>query len=66
MIQFLAVFIQASEAAGLELAIFFNGALETPRHSEWIQNQLNARLKVNNVSFYYYQYNKNKFVSYLS
>lgn len=52
MIQFLEVFIQASEAAGLELAVFFNGSLESPRRAEWIQNQLNARQKVNNVSLY--------------
>lgn len=50
MIQFLAVLMQQSEAAGLELAVFFNGSLETPRRSEWIQNELNTRLKASNVS----------------
>ncbi|XP_031778257.1 constitutive coactivator of PPAR-gamma-like protein 1 homolog isoform X1 [Nasonia vitripennis] len=49
MIQFLEVFIQASKAAGLELAVFFNGSQESLRRAEWIQNQLSARQKVNNV-----------------
>lgn len=51
MIQFLAVFMQASEAAGLELAVFFNGSLESSRKDDWIQSQLEARSKINNVSF---------------
>ncbi|XP_058791366.1 constitutive coactivator of PPAR-gamma-like protein 1 homolog isoform X2 [Phymastichus coffea] len=49
MIQFLAVLMQQSEAAGLELAVYFNGSIETSRRSDWIQNQLNTRLKANNV-----------------
>jgi hypothetical protein len=59
MMQFLAIFIEASEAAGLELAVFFNGSLETPRQLEWINNQLDAQLKVNNVSNYItFNYNR--------
>ncbi|XP_011495096.1 PREDICTED: constitutive coactivator of PPAR-gamma-like protein 1 homolog [Ceratosolen solmsi marchali] len=49
MIQFLTIFIETSETAGLELAVFFNGSLEAPRRVEWINDQLDARLKVNNV-----------------
>ncbi|XP_015592341.1 constitutive coactivator of PPAR-gamma-like protein 1 homolog isoform X2 [Cephus cinctus] len=49
MVQFLAVLTQATELAGVELAVFFNGCLESPRRAEWIQNQLKVRVKVNNV-----------------
>ncbi|KAK0085742.1 hypothetical protein PV325_004479 [Microctonus aethiopoides] len=47
--QFLTVFIQAIEMSGVELAVFFNGCNEAPRRSEWIQHQLETRVKVNNV-----------------
>lgn len=50
MLQFLAVFIQATDSAGLELGVFFNGSFESSRHVDWIQNQLQVRLNVNNVS----------------
>ncbi|KAI4479427.1 PREDICTED: constitutive coactivator of PPAR-gamma-like protein 1 homolog isoform X1 [Polistes canadensis] len=49
MVQFLAVLIQATEMSGLELAVFFNGSFESARRSDWIQNQLQVRIKVNNV-----------------
>ncbi|KOC61607.1 Constitutive coactivator of PPAR-gamma-like protein 1 like protein [Habropoda laboriosa] len=49
MLQFLAVLIQATEMSGLELAVFFNGCFESPRRADWIQNQLQVRIKVNNV-----------------
>lgn len=50
MIQFLAVFIQATEMSGLELAVFFNGCFEPLRRADWIEQQLQMRAKVNNVS----------------
>lgn len=50
MLQFLAVLIQATEMSGLELAVFFNGCFESPRRADWILNQLQVRIKVNNVS----------------
>lgn len=50
MVQFLAVLIQATEMSGLELAVFFNGCFEASRLADWIQNQLQVRIKVNNVS----------------
>ncbi|XP_012218409.1 constitutive coactivator of PPAR-gamma-like protein 1 homolog isoform X2 [Linepithema humile] len=49
MIQFLAVFIQATEMSGLELAVFFNGCFEPLRRADWIEQQLQMRAKVNNV-----------------
>ncbi|KAG7214073.1 hypothetical protein KM043_001438 [Ampulex compressa] len=49
MLQFLAVLIQATEMSGLELAVFFNGCFESARRSDWVQNQLQVRIKVNNV-----------------
>lgn len=49
MVQFLAVLIQATEMSGVELAVFFNGCNERSRRSEWIQQQLQMRMKVNNV-----------------
>lgn len=52
MLQFLAVLIQATEMSGLELAVFFNGCFESPRLADWVLNQLQVRIKVNNVSFY--------------
>lgn len=50
MVQFLAVLIQATEMSGLELAVFFNGCFEASRRADWVQNQLQVRIKVNNVS----------------
>lgn len=50
MLQFLAVLIQATEMSGLELAVFFNGCFESSRRADWILNQLQVRIKVNNVS----------------
>lgn len=50
MLQFLAVLIQATEMSGLELAVFFNGCFESPRRADWVLNQLQVRIKVNNVS----------------
>lgn len=50
MLQFLAVLIQATEMSGLELAVFFNGCFESSRRADWVQNQLQVRIKVNNVS----------------
>lgn len=49
MMQFLLVLMNATEMAGLELAVFFNGCLESSRRAEWIQNQLETRDKVNCV-----------------
>lgn len=49
MVQFLAVLIQSIELSGVELVVFFNGCNEAARRTEWIQNQLKMRLKVNNV-----------------
>ncbi|KAL2747304.1 constitutive coactivator of PPAR-gamma-like protein 1 [Vespula maculifrons] len=49
MVQFLAVLIQATEMSGLELAVFFNGCFEASRRADWVQNQLQVRIKVNNV-----------------
>ncbi|XP_012135651.1 constitutive coactivator of PPAR-gamma-like protein 1 homolog isoform X2 [Megachile rotundata] len=49
MLQFLAVLIHATEASRVELAVFFNGCFESPRRADWIQNQLQVRIKVNNV-----------------
>ncbi|XP_076684102.1 constitutive coactivator of PPAR-gamma-like protein 1 homolog isoform X3 [Andrena cerasifolii] len=49
MLQFLAVLIQATEMSGLELAVFFNGCFESPRLADWVLNQLQVRIKVNNV-----------------
>ncbi|XP_034185251.1 constitutive coactivator of PPAR-gamma-like protein 1 homolog isoform X1 [Osmia lignaria lignaria] len=49
MLQFLVVLIHATEASRLELAVFFNGCFESPRRADWIQNQLQVRIKVNNV-----------------
>ncbi|XP_033337606.1 constitutive coactivator of PPAR-gamma-like protein 1 homolog [Megalopta genalis] len=49
MLQFLAVLIEATEISSLELAVFFNGCFESPRRADWIQNQLQVRIKVNNV-----------------
>lgn len=50
MLEFLAALIQATEPPGMELAVFFNGCFESPRLTDWIQNQLQVRIKVNNVS----------------
>lgn len=50
MLQFLAVLIQATEMSGLELAVFFNGSFESLRRVDWVQQQLQVRAKVNNVS----------------
>ncbi|XP_057319789.1 constitutive coactivator of PPAR-gamma-like protein 1 homolog isoform X2 [Microplitis mediator] len=49
MLQFLAILIQATELSGVDLVVFFNGCNEAPRRSEWIQQQLQMRNKVNNV-----------------
>lgn len=49
MYQFILVLLQATDMNGAELAVFFNGSLESPRRAEWIQNQLKVRNKVNNV-----------------
>ncbi|CAD6207136.1 GSCOCG00010130001-RA-CDS [Cotesia congregata] len=49
MLQFLAILIQATELSGADLVVFFNGCNEVPRRSEWIQQQLQMRNKVNNV-----------------
>ncbi|XP_076168865.1 constitutive coactivator of PPAR-gamma-like protein 1 homolog [Ptiloglossa arizonensis] len=49
MLEFLAALIQATEPPGMELAVFFNGCFESPRLTDWIQNQLQVRIKVNNV-----------------
>ncbi|XP_044580080.1 constitutive coactivator of PPAR-gamma-like protein 1 homolog isoform X2 [Cotesia glomerata] len=49
MLQFLAILIQATELSGADLVVFFNGCNEVPRRSEWIQQQLQMRNKVDNV-----------------
>ncbi|XP_012257994.2 constitutive coactivator of PPAR-gamma-like protein 1 homolog isoform X2 [Athalia rosae] len=49
MVQFLAVLTEATEMSGVELAVFFNGSLESTRRVDWIQHQLEVRIKVNNV-----------------
>lgn len=56
MLQFLAILIQATELSGADLVVFFNGCNEVPRRSEWIQQQLQMRNKVNNVCCRQYKY----------
>uniref|UniRef100_T1INJ6 Constitutive coactivator of PPAR-gamma-like protein 1 n=1 Tax=Strigamia maritima TaxID=126957 RepID=T1INJ6_STRMM len=49
MVQFLAVLIQTIESNNMELAVFFNGSLETQRMNEWIELQQKERKKMNQV-----------------
>lgn len=53
MLQYLAVLIQATEMSGVEFVVFFNGCLEPLRKDEWVEQQLQMRTKVNNVSVLY-------------
>lgn len=49
MVQFLAVLIQTVQNNNIELAIFFNGALEQQRLGEWAQKQATRRKNINSV-----------------
>ncbi|XP_064078326.1 constitutive coactivator of PPAR-gamma-like protein 1 homolog [Macrobrachium nipponense] len=49
MVQFLAVLIQTVQNNNIELAVFFNGALEQQRLSEWAKQECSLRKNVNSV-----------------
>lgn len=49
MVQFLSLLMQAIERGNIELAIVFNGTLESCRMSEWMAEQANVRQKVGMV-----------------
>ncbi|KAL7643504.1 UNVERIFIED_CONTAM: hypothetical protein RMT77_005486 [Armadillidium vulgare] len=49
MVQFLAVLIQTIQNNNIELAVFFNGALEQQRLGEWAQKQAVRRKHINSV-----------------
>ncbi|XP_068208238.1 constitutive coactivator of PPAR-gamma-like protein 1 homolog isoform X4 [Palaemon carinicauda] len=49
MVQFLAVLIQTVQNNNIELAVFFNGALEQQRLSEWARQECSLRKNVNSV-----------------
>ncbi|XP_069979054.1 constitutive coactivator of PPAR-gamma-like protein 1 homolog isoform X2 [Penaeus vannamei] len=49
MVQFLAVLIQTVQSNNIELAVFFNGALEQQRLNEWSRSQIALRRNVNSV-----------------
>lgn len=51
MVQFLSLLIQAIDRANIELAVVFNGTLESSRMTEWIQEQATIRQKVASVGF---------------
>lgn len=50
MVQFLAVLMQTVQNNNIELAVFFNGALEQQRLSEWARHECSLRKNVNSVS----------------
>lgn len=49
MVQFLSLLMQAIERGNIELAVAFNGTLESSRMSEWIQEQADVRQRVGMV-----------------
>ncbi|KAK7086333.1 hypothetical protein SK128_018849 [Halocaridina rubra] len=49
MVQFLAVLIQTVQNNNIELAVFFNGALEQQRLNEWSKQECSLRKNVNSV-----------------
>lgn len=49
MVQFLAVLIQTVQNNNIELAVFFNGALEQQRLNEWSRQECSLRKNVNSV-----------------
>ncbi|KAK3851415.1 hypothetical protein Pcinc_041934 [Petrolisthes cinctipes] len=49
MVQFLAVLMQTVQNNNIELAVFFNGALEQQRLSEWARRETALRKNVNSV-----------------
>ena len=51
MVQFLAVLIQTIQNNNIELAVFFNGSLESQRMQEWIRMQQDERKKISQVIF---------------
>lgn len=52
MVQFLAVLMQTVQNNNIELAVFFNGALEQQRLSEWARHECSLRKNVNSVSIF--------------
>lgn len=50
MVQFLAVLMQTVQNNNIELAVFFNGALEQQRLGEWARHECSLRKNVNSVS----------------
>ena len=49
MVQFLAVLVQTVQSSNIELAVFFNGALEQQRLNEWAKIQCDSRRNINSV-----------------
>ncbi|KAG0724596.1 Constitutive coactivator of PPAR-gamma-like protein 2 [Chionoecetes opilio] len=49
MVQFLAVLMQTVQNNNIELAVFFNGALEQQRLNEWARHECSLRKNVNSV-----------------
>lgn len=49
MVQFLAVLMQTVQNNNIELAVFFNGALEQQRLGEWARHECSLRKNVNSV-----------------
>lgn len=58
MVQFLAVLMQTVQNNNIELAVFFNGALEQQRLNEWVRQECSLRKNINSVSalscFFYF------------
>ncbi|XP_071522180.1 constitutive coactivator of PPAR-gamma-like protein 1 homolog isoform X3 [Panulirus ornatus] len=49
MVQFLAVLMQTVQNNNIELAVFFNGALEQQRLNEWVRQECSLRKNINSV-----------------
>lgn len=49
MVQFLSLLTQAIERGNIELAVVFNGTIESCRMNEWVAEQANVRQKVGMV-----------------
>ncbi|KAK8739831.1 hypothetical protein OTU49_003219 [Cherax quadricarinatus] len=49
MVQFLAVLMQTVQNNNIELAVFFNGALEQQRLNEWSRQECSLRKNINSV-----------------
>lgn len=49
MVQFLSLLTQAVERGNIELAVVFNGTIESSRMSEWVAQQANVRQRVGMV-----------------